>query len=412
MIHRKKTPPPAKSAETPQNLLDLNRSLPGYAYHPHQTLMPQTRKPAPPPKEPRKRWKRIVLWTITIVVTVFLLTGGWVAWKFLSNQIRIFGWSGLIGLFRSEKLQGEDTGHVNILLAGNSSDDAGHSGATLTDSIMVLSLNTDNHTAFMLSVPRDLYIDIPGYDYAKINEAYQLGEAERFSESDYPLGGMGLLQKTVSEHFNITLHYFALVDYAAVREAVDAVGGIDVTIDSDDSRGLYDPSPDLANNRKPLVKLSNGTHHLNGPEALGLARARGNHYLAYGYGLSDFQRAANQRQIMLGLKDRVVSLGTLSNPIKLGELFDSVGNNVETDLTLGNARRLYSLLKEIPNSSIVSASLNEANGENLLQSYRTPLGQSALAPAAGLDDYSEIQEYVNQLLDPPPPTQAKVEEKG
>lgn len=321
------------------------------------------KKPGPvePTKKPKKPWKKIILWTVGVILVLGLLTGGWTLWKFAANQIRLFGWSGLFGMFQTEKLNGEDEGHVNILLAGNSADDANHGGATLTDSIMILSINTKTNTAFMLSIPRDLYIEIPGYGHAKINEAYQRGEADNFSDPNYPAGGMGLLEKTVSEHFDLPLHYYALVDYAAVRQAVDAVGGIEVEIESSDPRGLYDPSPDLANHFKPLVDLSNGTHHLNGAEALGLARARGNHYLSYGYALSDFQRTKNQRQIILGLKKKALSTGTLANPVKLGELFDSVGENVETDLSAGNVRRLYDLLKELPDSSIVSASLNGAN---------------------------------------------------
>ncbi len=360
------------------------------------------RTPTPEP-EPRKPWKKFILWFVGIVLAVALFTGGWVAWKLLANEIKVFGWGGLFSLLHKTKLKGEDSGHVNILLAGNSADDANHGGAQLTDSIMVVSINTKTNAAFMLSVPRDLYVDIPGYGHAKINEAYQDGERGNFSESGYASGGMGLLEKTISEHFGMTIHYYALVNYSAVRDAVNAVGGIQVTIASTDPRGLYDPSPDLNNNYKPLVKLPNGTNTLNGVQALALSRARGDHYGSYGYGLSDFERTKNQRLILLGLKDKAESLGTLANPVKMGELFDSVGNNVKTDLTLGEVRRLYTLGKDIPDGSITSAGLNDANGQNFLMSYRTTSGQSALAPRKGVDDFSEIQDFVDTLINPPAP---------
>jgi LCP family protein required for cell wall assembly len=208
---------------------------------------------------------------------------------------------------------------------------------------------------------------------------------------------MGLLQKTIAQHFGIKFHYYALVNYAALKEAVNAVGGIQVTIASSDPRGLYDPSPDLANNRKPLVDLPNGTVTLDGAQALGLARARGNARGSYGFGSSDFARTEHQRQILIGLKDKASSAGTLANPLKLGQLFDSMGNNVETDFEAGEVRRLYDLMKEIPSNRIKSVSLNEANGKNLLESYRTRSGQSALIPAAGIDDYTEIQTYLQAL---------------
>jgi LCP family protein required for cell wall assembly len=393
-------------ATQPDNLLDLNRSLTGYAYQP-ETKGDDTLKTPLEPEKPKRSAKKVVLWVISIIVLIGIFTGGWVAWKLLANEIKVFGWGGLFSLFHKTKLKGEDEGHVNILLAGNSADDVGHGGATLTDSIMIVSMNTKTKTAFMLSVPRDLYVNIPDNGYAKINEAYQDGERAKFDEPGYPKGGMGLLEKTVSQNFGISFQYYALVDYAAVRDAVNAVGGINVTISSNDPRGLYDPSPDLNNNRQPLVKLPNGVNKLNGTQALALARARGNSYGSYGYATSDFQRTKNQQAILVALKDKAISSGTLANPVKLGQLFDSIGNNVQTDLSLGEARRAYDIGKDIKNSDIKSVSLNDVDGKNLLTSYRTPVGQSALIPRGGIDAFTEIQDLVQTLLNPPVTTTPK-----
>lgn len=394
-------------AAYPDNLLDLNRSLQDYTYHPttpEGAAVKHTQPLTPHEQEkPKKRWKTIVKRLLIVIGIVLLLAGGYIGWKLFANQIKIFGWGSVIGAFQKTKLKGEDSGHVNILLAGNSADAEGHGGAQLTDSIMLVSINTRNNTAFMLSIPRDLYVEIPGNGYAKINEAYQDGVQDKFSEPGYAAGGMGLLEKTISEHFGLPIQYYALVDYAAVRDAVNAVGGITVNIQSSDPRGLYDPSPDLYNNYQALVKLPNGENEINGVQALGLARARGNNWRAYGYGLSDFTRTQNQRQIMLALKDKALSASTLSNPVKLGELFDSLGNNVDTDLTLPEVRRMYELGKQIQNSNIASAGLNDAEGENLLGSYTTRYGQSALIPKKGVDDYTGIQAYVQKLLNPPVP---------
>lgn len=400
MRNKQPAPGAGNRAEQPGNLLDLNRSLQGYTYQPApqgDEILKQPQQPAP---EPKKRWKKPVFWIISILIAIALAAGGWVAWKLIANQIKIFGWGSVVDMFQKTKLKGEDEGHVNILLAGNSADAEGHGGAQLTDSIMLLSINTRTNTAFMLSIPRDLYVDIPDNGYAKINEAYQDGETDKFSEAGYAAGGMGLLEKTVSQHFGLPIHYYALVDYAAVRDAVNAVGGITVNIKSSDPRGLYDPSPDLYNNYEPLVKLANGPNEINGTQALGLARARGNNWRAYGYAMSDFTRTENQRQIMIALKDKALSAGTLSNPVKLGELFDSFGDNVKTDFTLAEVRRLYELGKGIPNDKVASAGLNDADGQNLLMSYRTRLGQSALVPRKGVDDYTEIKAFVDKLLGP------------
>ena len=371
MALRKKRSTSAPRA-TQENM--LNMALPNPAYQPTLKTVRDTQRDAE--LRQRLRRKKIRKRIIVVVCAIFLLAGLWTGWKFLSNSAKIFGWDDLLGLFSNTKLKGEDEGHVNILLAGNSADDAGHGGAELTDSIMILSINTKENTAFMLSVPRDLYVDIPDYGYAKINETYQDGEADKFSESGYAEGGMGLLEKVISQKFGLDLHYYALVNYAALRDAVNAVGGITINVQSSDPRGLYDPSRDLTNG-KALVDLSNGMQKLDGQQALNLARARGNAYGSYGFARSDFDRTKHQQQILVALKDKAVSAGTLSNPVKVGQLFDSLGNNVKTDLELAEVKRLYKLTQDIPSADIASASLDNGSDIELLQSYRTRHGQSS-----------------------------------
>lgn len=338
--------------------------------------------------------KRAALTLVLLVV----LAGGWVGWKFIYNAHRLFGGS-VFGIFSTTKLKGEDSGRVNILLAGNSADDPGHQGGNLTDSIMILSIDTKDNTGFMLSIPRDLYVAIPGNGHQKINAAYPDGNADHFQENGYPDGGMGQLEKIIHDDFGITTDYYALINYNAIKQAVDDVGGITINIQSSDPRGLYDPDIDYATHpHQPLVKLSNGEHTLNGEQALDLARARGDAYGSYGFAGSDFTRTANQRAMLLALKSKATSAGVLANPVKLGGLFDAIGGNVKTDLNLSEVHRLYDITKNISGNNIQSIALNNANGQNLLMNYTAYDGESALAPAAGLDDYSDIQQYLQQLM--------------
>lgn len=376
----------------------LGTTLPS-PYYAHAMPAAASAKPVQPVRLGWKVWfKRFLL----ALLALGLLAGIFIGGKFLINAGKAFD-GNLFGLFRNDKLRGEDEGRVNILLAGNSSDDQGHSGAELTDSLMVVSIDTKNDTAFMMSIPRDLYVDIPGNGYAKINEVYADGEKEKFSETGYPDGGMGLLSKVVSQNFGLELHYYSLVNYTAFREAVDAVGGIEVNIQSSDQRGLYDPSRDWTKPyRAPLVKLPNGLNHLDGQEALNLARARGNAAGSYGYAQSDFTRTTNQRLMMVALKEKAATAGVVANPVRIASLLDSFGNNVTTDFKTNEVRRLYDISKKIPGDKITSVGLNDVDGKNLLMSYRTRSGQSALVPAAGLDDYSDIQAYLNELMAPPP----------
>src|SRR6266852_3737465 len=143
MIHRKKSKQ-QKHPEQPGNLLDLNRSLPNYSYHPaHRATIGM----GEPPKQRRFSWKKLFAWSGVGLFVVITFTAGWLGWKILHNELKVFGWKGIVSLVKPTRLKGEDDGHVNILVAGNSADDPFHNGADLTDSIMLLSLNTKTNTA-------------------------------------------------------------------------------------------------------------------------------------------------------------------------------------------------------------------------------------------------------------------------
>jgi anionic cell wall polymer biosynthesis LytR-Cps2A-Psr (LCP) family protein len=185
-----------------------------------------------------------------------------------------------------------------------------------------------------------------------------------------------------------------LLNYTAVRDTVNALGGVTVTIQSPDPKGLYDP------NISPVdggpLKLANGPQKLDGQTALNLTRARGDAYNSYGFPQSDFNRTEHQRQVFAAMKNEL-SWKLILDPRKNGKVFDAFADNVKTDVQLSEVRPLYSLFKGIPDDQLQSVSLNKVNNVNLLRSYTTPYGQSALVPAAGINDYSQIVEALDQF---------------
>jgi LCP family protein required for cell wall assembly len=352
-----------------------------------------------PPNRLKRAFSKITIKRTAITLSLLVLISvGWIGGKFVYNTHKVFG-GNILSVLSTTKLKGEDHGRVNILLAGNSSDDAGHSGAELTDSIMLLSIDTKNHSIFMMSIPRDLWVNIGDYGYSKINYAYVYGNKTKFSSDGFPNGGMGQLESVLEENLSIDINYYALVNYQALKDAVDAVGGVDFTVASSDKRGLFDPNIDYSvkGGRAPLVKLTNGLHHLNGQQALNLSRARGDSAYSYGFPRSDFDRTENQRKLLVSLKAKVVTAGTLASPTKLSSLSDVLGHNVKSDLKINEVRRMYDIVKDVGGSNITSVGLNSANGKNLLTSYTSPDGQSALTPAAGINDYTNIQDYIKQI---------------
>lgn len=293
----------------------------------------------------------------------------------------------VLGALRDAPLK-NDNGRVNILVAGNSADDLGHNGAELTDSIMVISVDTKNNTAMMLSVPRDMWVQLPAGGHGKIN-------------SVYPDSGMEGLAKVIQDDLGLSIHYNVLVNYNAFKDLVDAVGGIQITIKSDNPKGIYDSSLDYTSRYCcALAKYPNGPVTLNGKQALNLARARGEGYGSYGFPQADFDRTEHQRQMLLAIKDKASSASVIANPVKISNLVSAVGSNAKTDLSLPEMQSLYKVMKRIDTNKIDSFNVNTLKGPNstMLQSYASPNGQSALIPAAGLDDYSDIAVQIKKTF--------------
>ena len=338
----------------------------------------------------KHRKVRRVFKAIGVLLLIAILVGGARFYKDVSKLTGNSNPFSILSVFKPATLK-NDNGRVNILVAGNSADDVGHGGAQLTDSIMVLSLNIKDNTALMLSIPRDMWVNIPGYGHAKINAAYVDG-------------GMSLLKTVVENTTGLNIHYTALVNYSAFRDLVNAVGGITITIKSSDPRGIYDPSLDYTTrNCCALAKYPNGPVTLNGKQALNLARARGDAYGSYGFPDADYTRTEHQRQMLLAIKDKASTTAVIANPLKVGQLVDAVGNNVKTDLQLNEMEALYYYGKKIDDTKIDSYSIRDLKGSGSPMLVGDMIdGQSAQVPAAGIDDYSDIQAQIQYIFSATP----------
>lgn len=387
---------------------DVNRTLSSYQPSAHNPIARETTIDDPTlvendgfeteqqsvaSKRWRFSWKKALLITVILAITPLLVIGIWDYRNAAPASEKLFGSSNLLSALIPGAVA-NTAGRTNILMIGYSADDPGHAGANLTDSIMIISLDKSDKSGYMLSIPRDLYVKIPDYGSAKINETYQAGERQSFSESGYPDGGIGLLEKVIEDTFGIKTHYAITVNYGAVRSITDALGGINVTIESSDERGIYDP------NFKPEeggpLKLTNGMHRIDGQTALRLTRARGSTAGSYGFPLSDFNRTQNQQKVFAAIKAEV-DAAFIIDPRKNKPLFDAAANNIVTDIGIRQVIPLYRTLQSIPETSMQQINLRDNKGTNYLASYRTPSGQSALVPSAGVTDYSEIKALIQEI---------------
>ena len=346
-------------------------------------------------KSPSKR-KKIIKRVAILLVVILIAIVGYVGIKaFLASNSVFKG--NPFDIFQNQPLKKDANGRSNILVFGTSEDDPDHGGANLTDSIMVVSIDQDKKNAYMVSVPRDLYVDYgetcpEGYQ-GKINSMY---DCFSDSENDEAAGATALKNK-VGDVLGLDIQYYAHLNYTVVRDAVNAVGGVDVKIESSDPRGILDRNFDWkCGYQCYFVNYKNGeTAHLDGEHALALARARN---ASGGYGLpgGNFDREKNQQKIIKALREKASSAGTLTNIGKVTGLIDAFGNNLKTNFETKEIRTLMSLGSDIPSDSIQSISLVE-DGEELVTTGNIG-GASIVRPVAGLYDYSQIKLYVNKKL--------------
>lgn len=326
----------------------------------------------------KRHWKK----GIGVSLVVLLAVGGVVAYTMYNKAdaaVASVTTSGTaVDLLKAEALEGEETGRVNVLIAGNSADDANHGGAELTDSVMVASIDMATKKLTLMSVPRDMWVVVNGSGM-KLNAVYTVG-------------GMDLLETTVEDMLGLTINHHVLINYAAFRQMIDTVGGIDITIESSDERGIYDPMIGFS--------ISNGAQHLDGTQALLLARSRNDPTydgrIAYGLPNGDFDRQLYQRKIMEALLAKVLSASSIINPTTLPKLLESFTGNVSSNLSAGQLRRVYDLSKEV--NSTASISIRGTDDNLLIANYTSHDGQSALIPQAGIGEYSAIQAYVAQYM--------------
>jgi len=262
----------------------------------------------------------------------------------------------------------------------------------------------------MVSVPRDTWVKVTGKcivgTAAKINALYECGTGEfdtpQAKIPDYQkldATGAQALATAVGSITGLVPQYWVHVNYTVLRSAVDAVGGIDVEIVGNGHEGIFDTNADLdcphedVSCRK-VYYPRDGVYHLDGEHALNLARARGdaNPRSCMQFGLSggDFDRQANQQKIIVALKDRSVSAGTLANPAAINGLIDALGDNVTTNFSTDEAKTALSLARDLGTMSAISL----VDPAQPVMTTGTISGQSVVLPVAGPANFTAVHRYI------------------
>lgn len=226
-----------------------------------------------------------------------------------------------------------------------------------TDSMILLSVDPMSRKAGILSIPRDMWVDIPGIGKSKINTAYRWGEINKL-----PGGGPGLAMKTVENTLGMPVDYYAVIDFNAFVKFIDELGGLDMKIREEIVIDPIGPG----NTRK----LEPGTQTLTGAEVLAYARNR------YTEG-NDFDRSRRQQEVIMAIRKQVLQFNMLPTLItKAPALYQEIASGISTNLTLDQVIRLAMVGSQISEDNIkkgvisapeqVEIATNPSDGQSIL----------------------------------------------
>jgi LCP family protein required for cell wall assembly len=338
----------------------------------------------------QKKWFKIVV----IIGVVLFLGGGIFAWKTGSILNKISGGGLLQSIVQnipgvSNELKSEENGRINVLLLGMRGENV-VGGGTLADTIMVASIIPAENKASLISIPRDLYVDNPGWaNKSKINAVYAAGEENGKKQ------GLADMEKVVGEVTGLPIHYGASINFEGFKQLIDAIGGVEITLDKPfeesmqfneahvcdgnvftvptgefenkyhktyDSKGKVikekivksyplctNPNTECGGN----FKLPAGKQTLSGEKALCYVRSRTTS--------SDFERAKRQQIILQLVKDKMLSAGTLTDFSKVNSMLNVLGDNVRSDMQIWEMQKFYDIYKDLGDLQIYQRVLENSD---------------------------------------------------
>ncbi len=375
----------------------------------------------------QKKWFKIIIFLVVILGIIF----GVVAWKTGGVLSKISSGNLLGSIVKSipgvnNDLKGEKEDRINIALLGMRGENI-PGGGLLSDTIIVASIKPKEGKVSMISVPRDLQVTVPGtQDLQKINAVHHYGEQKGKGQ------GLQDMQTILSDVLGIPVHYAVSINFEGFKQLIDAVGGIEITLEQPfeepmqfNEAKVCDPNVFTVPTGKyetkinkygqtiytkyPLCtnpnvecggdfKLPAGKQTLDGQTALCYARSR--------VTTSDFERAKRQQIVLQLLREKLLSVGTLSNLDSVNKILNSLGDNVRSTLQAWEMKRFFEIYSAMPGFQVYQRVLENSEEGLLYNPTDAPKEYGYILKPIG-DNYDKIHAMARDIFTLPPQTDIK-----
>jgi len=378
----------------------------------------------------KKNWFKILIFFIVIFGIIF----GALAWKTGGVLNKISSGNLLGSIIKSipgvdNELKGETEDRINIALLGMRGENI-PGGGLLTDTIIVASIKPKEGKVSMISVPRDLQVTVPGtQDKQKINYVYFSGEQKGKGK------GLEEMQTILSEVLGIPVHYAMSINFKGFEQLIDAIGGIEITLEKpfeelmqfneakvcDGANGgvftvptgkyqvktnkygqkIYTDYPLCTN---PDVecggefRLPAGKQILNGENALCYVRTR--------VTSSDFERAKRQQIVLQLLREKLLSLGTLTSYDSVTKILDALGDNVRSNMEVWEMKRFFEIYNQMQGFQVYQRVLENSTEGLLYNPTDAPKEYGYILLPIG-DNYNQIHAMARDIFTLPPQSDIK-----
>ncbi len=261
---------------------------------------------------------------------------------------------------------------VNILLIGI--EEIGH--AQNTDTMIIATMNTENHSLKLTSLMRDLYVEIPGHDNSRLNAAYAKG-------------GIDLLYDTIKVNFGINVDGYCMVNFDAFQKIVDLIGGVEVTLTSNEVEYLNTKNYISERKNRNVVV---GTQTLNGNQALGYCRVR---KVSTSTESNDFGRTQRQRIVLKAIYSKFKKKNIVEQASFMNSILKDKDLQVKTDITKSEFKRYLEEAMSLKVKELETLRIpTDGSYENVTVKLGT-VNQEVLLPSDWNATRSEIYAFIN-----------------